>query len=167
MLTGIYAARNITGERHDVWSINTEKEYLEEGRSATLGRGERLIPKRVAVSVSERIDDKTIEVLFAKLDPVALGIAVAVVGSLGLMLATSILLLNGGEPVGPNLALLANYLPGYEVTWNGVAIGGLEAATIGFGLGYLMAWLRNQMLQAYAVFERWRSENEGRRHLLD
>ncbi len=50
MLTGVYAARNITGERHDVWSVNTEKEYLEEGRVATLSRGERLVPDRVTVS---------------------------------------------------------------------------------------------------------------------
>jgi protoporphyrinogen oxidase len=170
MLTGIYAARNITGERHDVWSINTEKEYLEEGRLATLSRGERLIPTRVAVSVNQRIekiDDKIIEVLFAKLDPVALGGAVAVVTGFGLVSATSILLLNGGVHVGQNLALLANYVPGYEVTWSGVGIGGLEAAIMGFGLGYLVAWLRNQIFHAYAVFERWRSGSEGRRHLLD
>ena len=30
MLTGILAARNIMGENHDLWSVNTEDEYHEE-----------------------------------------------------------------------------------------------------------------------------------------
>jgi protoporphyrinogen oxidase len=32
MLTGIQAARNIIGERNDLWSVNTDTEYLEEYR---------------------------------------------------------------------------------------------------------------------------------------
>lgn len=30
ILTGLYAARNIMGERHNVWEINTEQEYHEQ-----------------------------------------------------------------------------------------------------------------------------------------
>jgi protoporphyrinogen oxidase len=30
MLTGMLAARNIVGERHDVWQVNTERSYYEE-----------------------------------------------------------------------------------------------------------------------------------------
>lgn len=170
MLTGVYAARNITGERHDVWSVNTEKEYLEEGRVATLNRGERLTPERVTVSVKEKIekiDDDTIEAVFAQLDPVALGVAVGVISGLGLVLATAILLLKGGQHVGQTLVLLKNYFPGYEVTWSGASIGGLEAAAVGFTLGYLGAWLRNQAFQVYAMFVRWRIDSDARRHLLD
>jgi protoporphyrinogen oxidase len=33
MVTGVYAARNIMGGDHDVWAVNTEKEYHEEGQS--------------------------------------------------------------------------------------------------------------------------------------
>ena len=170
MLTGVYAARNITGERHDVWSVNTEKEYLEEGRLATLNRGERLTPERVTISVKEKIekiDDDTIEAVFAQLDPVALGVAVGVISGLGLVLATAILLLKGGQHVGQTLVLLKNYFPGYEVTWSGASIGGLEAAAVGFTLGYLGAWLRNQAFQVYAMFVRWRIDSDARRHLLD
>lgn len=43
MLTGVYAARNLAGERHDVWSVNTEMEY-HEGTDAT--KGDRLHPVR-------------------------------------------------------------------------------------------------------------------------
>jgi hypothetical protein len=170
MLTGVYAARNISGERHDVWSVNTEKEYLEEGRAATPGRGERLTPSPVTVSVEEQInnlDDETIEAVFAKLDPVALGAAVGMVSGLGLLLATAILLWKDGPHVGQTLALLGNYFPGYEVTWNGAWIGGFEAAGMGFLGGYLGAWLRNQALEVYAVFLRWQGNSDGRGRLLD
>ena len=170
MLTGVYAARNITGEQHDVWSVNTEKEYLENGRSATLSRGERLVPSRVTVRVVERVeqvDDDTIEAIFAKLDPLALGVALGVVSGVGLLLATAILLLKDGEHTGQTLTLLNNYFPGFHVSWSGVWIGGVEAAAIGFILGYLGASLRNQVFLSYAMFVRWRSDSEARRHLLD
>ena len=32
LLTGLYAARNIMGESHDVWQVNTGEEYLEQVR---------------------------------------------------------------------------------------------------------------------------------------
>src|SRR5262249_19292330 len=54
---------------------------------------------------------------FAKLDAVALGTAV---GSLlgGTICATTVvLLLKGGYDVGRNLSLLAQFFPGYSVTW--------------------------------------------------
>lgn len=167
MLTGVYAARNITGERHDVWSVNTEKEYLEEGRSVTLSRDERLVPTRVAVPIEEKIDEDILEAVFAKLDPVALGAAVGIVSGFALMIATAILLLKGGKHVGQTLALLSNYFPGYEVTWMGAWVGGVQAATIGYVVGFSGAWLRNQAVQLYAEFLRWRGERDARRRILD
>ena len=170
MLTGVYAARNVTGEQHDVWSVNTEQEYLEEGSSSTLSRGDRLVPLPVAVHVEERIGDlesDAIEAIFAKVDPLALGLAVGCVSSIGLFLATAILLLKGGEHVGPTLSLLSHYVPGFEVTWTGAAIGCLDVGVMGFGLGYLGAWMRNEGIKAYAMFERWRAERHDRRRLLD
>ena len=44
MLTGIYAARNIVGEVCDVWSVNTEETYHEEGRAVSATAGDRLVP---------------------------------------------------------------------------------------------------------------------------
>jgi len=41
MLTAIYAARNITGERNDVWSVNTEMEYHETERRSDGATGRR------------------------------------------------------------------------------------------------------------------------------
>jgi hypothetical protein len=30
MLTGMLAVRNILGEKHDLWDVNTERSYYEE-----------------------------------------------------------------------------------------------------------------------------------------
>jgi hypothetical protein len=30
MLTGLLAAKNILGENHDLWTVNTERSYYEE-----------------------------------------------------------------------------------------------------------------------------------------
>jgi protoporphyrinogen oxidase len=170
MLTGVYAARNIVGARHDVWAVNTDKEYHEEGRVAELNAGDRLIPASVCVSVAQDVEaqqDEVIEAAFARLDPLALGTAIGCVSGAGLLLATAILLLRGGEHVGRTLSLLNNYLPGFEVTWTGAMLGGLEAGAMGFGLGYLGAGLRNGAIQLYVLFLRWRGESDARRHLLD
>lgn len=47
MLTAIYAARNIAGEKHNVWSVNTEMEYHEESQASKAASGDRLMPTLV------------------------------------------------------------------------------------------------------------------------
>lgn len=48
MLTGLYAARNLLGESWNVWSVNTEQSYHEEGNAETEPQlEERLSPLRV------------------------------------------------------------------------------------------------------------------------
>lgn len=183
MLTGIYAARNIVGEKYDVWSVNTEMEYHEESRvektetskkkvfskvgDTTLG--DRQVPTRIvpATTASHISPDEIIEAVFAKLDPLALGTAVGIVSGLSLFLATIILLLKGGFVVGPNLSLLRHYFLGFRVTWSGAFIGLVEAGIGGFILGYLIAWLRNWGMRAYAFLLKKRAEAEAQRRLLD
>ena len=170
MLTGVYAAGNILGEKRDVWSVNTEKEYHEEERVAQPNAGDRLVPTRVSVSVGEAIEeseDNAIEVAFAKIDPLALGIAVGVMSGLGIFMASAILILRSGPVVGPMLSLLGNYLFGFEVTWAGAVMGLFEGGMLGFAVGALAAGLRNWALKAYAKIVRWRGERDDRRHLLD
>lgn len=170
MLTGVYAAGNILGEQHDVWSVNTEKEYHEEERVTQPNAGDRLVPIRVSVSVGEAIEeseDTVIEVAFAKIDPLALGVAIGVVSGLGIFMASAILLLRGGSVVGPMLSLLGNYLIGFDVTWVGAVIGLLEGGMLGFAVGAFVAGLRNWALKVYAKIVRSREERDDRRHLLD
>lgn len=170
MLTGVYAAHNITGGRYDVWAVNTDKEYHEEGRVAQLNPGDRLVPIPVSVSVADEIEaqeDEVIEIAFARLDPLALGVAVGTVSAFGTLLATAILLFKGGAVVGPNLSLLKHYLFGFEMTWTGALIGFLEAGLWGLVFGFCSAGLRNWALNVYASLVRWRGETDARRDLLD
>jgi protoporphyrinogen oxidase len=173
MLTGVYAARNIAGEQNDVWSVNTEMEYHEEIRESSQ-TGDRSVPQRIVPvgevpsTASAQISaDAVIEEVFARLDPVALGTSVSIVCAVGLFLATAILLLKGGEVVGPTLGLLDNYLIGYSVTWTGAFIGLFEAGVIGFVLGAIVAWTRNLGMDAYAYLLRRRAVAEAEREVLD
>jgi len=91
---------------------------------------------------------------FAKIDPVALGIALGCVWGVMLFLATGLLLLQGaaeGVQVGPHLALLGIYLPGYEVTWSGAVLGALYFGIIGIVAGFVIAALWNLTHYIYIV----------------
>lgn len=91
-------------------------------------------------------DDLLLMALFARMDTVAMSIAVAVVFALSLALATTVLLLQGapeGMPIGTNLSALGNILPGYSVTWPGVFIGAAWAGVIGAIAGFLAATIWN------------------------
>lgn len=161
MLTGVYAARNLVGANYDVWSVNTEMEYLEEGSARSsacaAGTGDRLVPTPA---------EKVIEAAFARLDPLALGAAFGFVASVGLFLATTILLVKGGPNMGANLSLLAQYFFGFTVTWKGAVLGLAQGGIGGFAVGYLVAGLRNWGLAAYASLLRRRAAAEARRDLL-
>jgi hypothetical protein len=72
--------------------------------------------------------DSVVSVRIRHLDAVFSGLGTGLVAGLGLFVATNWLVLKGGEVVGPHLALLGQFLPGYEVTFVGSVIG------IAFGL---------------------------------
>lgn len=166
MLTAVYAARNIIGEKHDVWAVNTEEEYHEETRKTT---GDRATPTRVSVteSATEPTPEELIETAFARIDPVALGSAIGLVSGLGLFSATALLLLRDGPLVGRTLSLLGHFLLGFEASWAGAFIGLVEAGLGGFLLGYGSATARNWGMSAYAHMVRRRAEARERRDLLD
>ena len=144
MVAGMLAARNVAGEAHDVWAVNVEQQYHEEVTDGARQAGDRLTP--------ERLDRPDLEGLvrqaFARFDPVALGSAVGSVAALLLLSATVILLLQGGDPAGPTLSLLGQYLTGYQVSWSGAVFGFAEAGVLGFSLGWLMAKLINLLVGA-------------------
>ena len=174
MLTGVYAAQNIIGEQHDVWNVNVDQEYHEETTAdeakttVSVGTTERMIPQRVPSDSEEDLTaDEIIEAAFAKLDPVALGVAVGLVWGLGLFAAAAVLLIKGGSPVGPNLSLLGQYFLGFEVSWGGAFAGLFEAGIGGFLLGYLGAGLRNRFMQGYVVLVKRRADAQERKRVLE
>ncbi len=91
---------------------------------------------------------------FARFDVVALAVAMGCVGALGLWAATAILLVKGAPPgvsVGPHLALLTNFLPGYSVSWLGGFVGLFYGFLIGFVFGGLIAVVWNIVHHIYLV----------------
>jgi len=145
MLSGICAAQNVLGADHDVWAVNVESEYLEETAREEKRPGDRLVPQPVP---DLGLDD-LLERAFARYDPVAMGGALGIVAALTLFLSTVLLLVRGGDPVGPNLSLLGVYFFGYQVSWVGALLGSIEAAIGGFILGFVMAKAVNLMIRIY------------------
>jgi hypothetical protein len=87
-------------------------------------------------------EEQLVKAAFARLDLVALGTAVGSLVAVLLWLATAYLLVKGAPPgqhVGPHLSLLANFLPGYSVSWGGSLIGLVEGFAIGFAIGAVLA----------------------------
>ena len=89
--------------------------------------------------------ERLVLVELMRLNGVILGIVLGLVIGLGIFIATIILLIKGGEPVGPHLALLGQYFIGYRVTFAGSLIGFLYGVLFGFVLGYVIASLYNWM----------------------
>jgi hypothetical protein len=95
--------------------------------------------------------DKAIIEAFAKLDRTALGVALGTLCGLIVFLATIILIIKGGEVVGPNLALLGQFFFGYSVTPTGAFIGLVYGTIVGFVIGWLVGFLRNSLVSVYLL----------------
>ena len=85
-------------------------------------------------------------IAFAKLNARAWGLAFGLTAGLGLLAATWILVLRGGQTVGPHLGLLANYFPGYSVTLLGGVVGFVYAFVVGYALGRLVGTMYNKLV---------------------
>ena len=104
--------------------------------------------------------------LFAPIDKRAFGVAIGAVSTLLLCLVTLVELTLDPEP-SVNLALLSQYFAGYSVTWAGLLVGALWAFGIGFGVGWLTAFLRNLVLAISLFLLRSRAELSESRDFLD
>lgn len=140
MVTALNAVRNLAGADLDIWDVNVDEEY-HETIEPTQVSGDRLYPQ----PVEGHLEEELICSVFARYDPVALGTAVAVTTSLGLFFATLILLLAGGDPLGPTLSLLGNVFIGYTVSWTGLWLGAMEAAVAGYLFGQVLARTINRV----------------------
>ncbi|MCI0666633.1 MAG: hypothetical protein L0Y43_01090 [Methylococcaceae bacterium] len=97
-------------------------------------------------NIKEPTDRAIIHAIFAKLDPVGMIISTALVFGLGLMFLTLALVVQGRSgdiPIGPHLAFLGDYLPGYRVTWSGGFLGFVYGGMIGGVVGYFISLLWN------------------------
>jgi hypothetical protein len=78
-----------------------------------------------------------------RLQAVVQGIVIGIMLGFAIFLATISLVVRGGPVVGPHLALLAQFCPGYRVTFGGSLIGFGWGFVYGFAAGYLVSVLYN------------------------
>lgn len=155
MLTGMYAVRNLLhGEQHDLWAVNADKEYHEEHR-----------PVEAAPDEPELAE--AMELIFARVHRLGLGVAAGAILAAAVFLLTLFLVLKGGDRIGPNLALLSQYFPGYHVTVAGGLLGAAYAFACGFGAGWIAAWLRNALVFLHWVLVQRRVEHRYLKNLLE
>ncbi|HVR29488.1 MAG TPA: hypothetical protein VMS86_08130 [Thermoanaerobaculia bacterium] len=92
-------------------------------------------------------DFELIAVAVARLRAGIMALVFALIGGIGLLVATVWLLVRGGPNVGMHLGLLGNYFPGYDVTWSGAVLGFVYGALTGGLLGFSLAWVYNRLAQ--------------------
>ena len=145
MLTAMLAVRNVAlQEKNDVWGVNADPDYQEEVRLET-----------------------ALQRVFAKLDRFGFGVAVGAVAAAVLSLASLFPLIKGDPVMGHELALLAQYLPGYEASAIGMLRGLAYGLVGGFGVGWTFAVIRNAAaLLSLAVIRR-RVESRLLRRVFD
>src|SRR6476620_4305154 len=73
------------------------------------------------------------------------GLSFGLLLGFGLLIATNILVLKGGNRVGPHLSLLSVYLPGYSVTFLGSLVGFVYAFVVGYGIGRIIVTIYNRL----------------------
>jgi hypothetical protein len=84
--------------------------------------------------------------LFAKvvwLNAGALGLVLGLLCGIAIFVATNWLVIKGGDPVGPHLALLGQYFIGYRVSFMGSLIGFGYAFVVGGLGGLVIGWVYN------------------------
>jgi len=111
--------------------------------------------------------EKLIVQSLAKLDGVALGISLGTLFGLIIFFATNILIIKGGEVIGPRLVLLNNYFIGYEISFTGSLIGLAYGFVSGFVLGWLIAVLRNFVVGVYLHIVRLKSSMSAVNDYID
>ncbi len=110
--------------------------------------------------------DEQVALAFAPLHKLGMGAGIGLAAALVVFVLTALPLLRGGEP-GFQLALLAEYFRGYEVSWKGALIGALWAGFSGFVLGWFFAFCRNALMGIRLVVLRAKADYAATRDFLD
>lgn len=156
MVTGMLSVRNIMfGEKNDLWSVNTDDEYHEE------------VEDKIHLEPALETFKEALAQAFPKLDRVAFAVSVGTMAGLLIFLATIILVVKGGDVVGPNLQLLNQYFPGYTVTVPGSILGLCYGFATGFVAGWGFAFFRNVSVFLYTALIQRRAERLLLRNLLE
>ncbi len=92
-------------------------------------------------------EEQQLEKAVIRLNAKLLGIVLGTAMGIGLFLATNILVLKGGDEVGAHLGLLAQFFPGYRVSFLGSLVGFAWAFAVGFVIGAVLGTVYNKVAQ--------------------
>jgi hypothetical protein len=96
------------------------------------------------MSVQRQEDlEKAVRMRILRLHAIIVGIVTGLVAGLVIFLATIILVIKGGETVGPHLWLLSQYFAGYQVSFAGSLIGFAYGFVCGFATGFFISAVYN------------------------
>lgn len=87
----------------------------------------------------------------ARIHAGVLALVCAMIGGMGLFVATVWLLIKGGPQVGLHLQLVGQYFIGYSVTWRGSVVGLFYGALVGGIVGWAIGRIYNGIVSI-----RWR-----------
>jgi len=90
-------------------------------------------------------EEELIQRAVIKLNAKLLGLVFGLILGGGLFVATMILVIKGGPNPGEHLGLLAQFFPGYRVTFIGGLIGFAYAFMVGFGIGAVIGAVYNKV----------------------
>jgi hypothetical protein len=93
-------------------------------------------------------EEEQIEHAVILLNEKLLGIVLGILFGAGLFLVTNFLVLKGGRHVGAHLGLLANFFPGYRVTFFGSIIGFFYMFIVGLIVGVVLGAVYNKIAKA-------------------
>lgn len=114
----------------------------------------------------EQALEEELELAFTPLHKFCLGLAVGVAAALVIAAVTVVHLLRSPDEPYP-LVLLAQYMPGYSVSWGGVVVGGAWGFFSGFIVGWFFAFARNVVMAIAKVVLRAKAELAESRGFLD
>ena len=91
-------------------------------------------------------EERLLRKALVRMNVQAWGIAIGMLLGLGLLLATIVLVVRGGDNVGSHLGLLRVYFPGYSVSYLGGLIGFVYAFVVGYAIGRTIVVVYNKLL---------------------
>lgn len=106
------------------------------GRFVARARGGDALPSDAATTSSE---------VHPPVRARAWGLGLGLALGLTLAFGTALLVVRGGENVGPMMEHLRLYLPGYTVSSTGAVLGGVQLGIVGYLMGHLVAVLYNRI----------------------
>jgi hypothetical protein len=95
-------------------------------------------------------EDRVVRQEVLRLNSKVWGLSFGLLGGLALFVSTLILVIRGGERVGPHLGLLSIYLPGYRVTVAGAFLGFIYLFVIGYAVGWIIGGVYNWLVTRHS-----------------